>query len=277
MLKGKISFGFNAVAAGQKTAGVSNEPLFVVTSTNGGFRITPAVSAALKLAAGDYIQLNDNIAQIDEAIRFKNPDLVALCEENGLDLDNPDDVQIVRNELREFSISKGIAILNADGSVKQVPARTTKEEKLAFIAEYANEILEANRKGLVALAAQKEIENPTDEDLKGLITPEMVTPRYEDAYTGSKLANLSGMTGFGLTLNFTDSNMWNVMKADLDPESRGTVRRTYTVDLKNPTTAKVSNGKEMIEVPAYKLVDAKDETVTPRGKKGETTAENAED
>jgi hypothetical protein len=274
MLKGKITFGFNAVAAGQKTAGVSNEPLFVITSTPGGFRITPAVSAALQLAAGDYIQLNDNIAQIDEAIRMKNPDLVALCEENGLNLENAEDVQIVRNELREFSISKGVAILNADGSVKQVAARSTKEEKQAFFEQHTAEIIEENRDALTELAKQNGIENPTDEDLAAVVPVEKLVPRMEDAYTGSKLANLSGMTGFGLTLNFTDSNMWNVMKSDLNPETRESVRRTYTVDLKTPTTAKVSNGKELIEVPAYKLVDVKDEAVTPRGKKNEAAAED---
>ena len=45
---------------------------------------------------------------------------------------------------------------------------------------------------------------------------------------GSKTANAAGLTGTGLTLNFTDSNVWKQLKADLMRLIRLTV---YELDL----------------------------------------------
>lgn len=231
MNKGGISFGFKAVVAGQKTSAINADPQLIAASTSGKFTITPAVSTAMGLQPGDYIQFADNLSEIENAIRNKQPELVAVAEENGIDLSTPEGAAAIIAEFRVLGIFKGVALLNADGTPKMANARTSKEEKLAY--------LESNRESILATAAEQGVENPTDEQLL-----EMIGSKQEPAVSGSKLATTSNMTGYGLGLNFTDSNIWNVLKADLDPETRSTTKRVFDVNVKETVKMPYNNGKE---------------------------------
>jgi vacuolar-type H+-ATPase subunit H len=82
-----LSFGMGIVNAGQRA--VSEEPELVVVSTPGSFRMTAQVSKALGIAHGEYVMFINNCANIDNAIINKVPEVVAFCEEQGLDIDYP--------------------------------------------------------------------------------------------------------------------------------------------------------------------------------------------
>ena len=82
-----LSFGMGIVNAGQRA--VSEEPELVVVSTPGSFRMTAQVSKALGIAHGEYVMFINNCANIDNAIINKVPEVVAFCEEQGLDIDLP--------------------------------------------------------------------------------------------------------------------------------------------------------------------------------------------
>lgn len=254
MNKGGISFGFKAVVAGQKTSVINADPQLIAASTNGKFTITPAVSAAMGLQPGDYIQFADNISEIENAIRNKQPELIAVAEENGVDINTPEGAAAIIDAFRVVGIAKGIALLNADGTPKMANARTSKDEKMAYLNECRDEIL--------AAAAEKGIEDPTDEQLL-----DMIGSKQEPAFSGSKLATTSSMTGYGLGLNFTDSNVWNMLKADLEPEARETTKRIFNVNIKETQTMPVNNGKEVVNVEVFILTLKGDETVAPRGNK----------
>lgn len=254
MNKGNLSFGFNAVAAGQKSSVINADPQLIAASTSGKFSITPAVSAKMGLQPGDYIQFADNLTEIDAAIRNRQPELVKVAEDNGIDLDTPEGVDAIIKEFRVFGIFKGVALLNSDGTAKMCNARTSKEAKLAFIEE--------NRDAMLAACAENGVENPTEEQLLA-----MVESDKEPAFGGSKLATTSNMTGIGLGLNFTDSNVWNVLKADLDPETRTSTKRVFDVDIKNTQKIKFDNGKDKVEVELFLLTKKGDEAVVERQKK----------
>ena len=81
----KVSFGFNAVVAGQKTSG-NNEPQLIANSTKGKFTVTSPVTRAMGVAVGEYIQFVNNIDQIERAIQDGNDDIKAIAEELGVDL-----------------------------------------------------------------------------------------------------------------------------------------------------------------------------------------------
>ena len=89
---GKLSFGLGAVNVAKR--GVVSEPELVINPTVGAFRITPPVSRALGLANGDYVMFISTVAEVDKAIAERNPELVALCAENGIDINTPEGVAL---------------------------------------------------------------------------------------------------------------------------------------------------------------------------------------
>ena len=62
-------------------------------------------------------------------------------------------------------------------------------------------------------------------------------------YKGSKTANAAGLSGTGVALNFTDTNVWKQLKADLGDDAEK-VNRVYDVDLDNIVDAVISDGYE---------------------------------
>ena len=176
-----LSFGMGIVNAGQRA--VSEEPELVVVSTPGSFRMTAQVSKALGIAHGEYVMFINNCANIDNAIINKVPEVVAFCEEQGLDIESP-------------------------------------EAAMAVHAEF----------DIWALAEQKEL-------LISCIQGDEVAK-----IKGSKCANTAALSGIGVTLNFTDSNVWKQLKADMNDEEATSKNRVYTVDIDNLQEAVVNNG-----------------------------------
>ena len=77
-------------------------------------------------------------------------------------------------------------------------------------------------------------------------------------YRGSKTANTAGLTGIGVALNFTDSNIWKQIKSDLGEEATKK-NRVFNVELDKMQTAQVDNGYEVVEVAILPLMEYVDE------------------
>lgn len=256
MVQGKISFGFKAVVAGQKASISSADPQLVVASTPGKFSITPNVSSLMGLQPGEYIQFADNIGEIEAAIRNRQPELVEWANENGLDLNTAEGVAATIKEFRLLGIFKGVALKNAKNETLMVNARTSKEEKAAYAAENRDELVN------MLIANGVKPEDITDEVILA-----SVGSKQEPGFSGSKLASTTDMTGTGLALTFTDSNVWNVLKSDVDKETRTKMKRVFDVDVKNTIKMPFNNGFENVEVEVFPLINPKDEEVSPREKK----------
>lgn len=271
MKSGKIAFGMNAVVAGQKTSMVNADPMLICNSTNGKFTITSPVSKMLMVAPGDYVQFFNNITPIEAAIAERNVDVVSFCEENGLDIETVEAHEAILKEFGMWGIAKGIAQFDSKGKPKMTSERYTKEDKLEFIKTNGAAILEENREVLIERVGK---EDATDEELIAAISVDDIDSPEVQAFSGSKTASTSSMTGIGIQVNFTDSSTWNLLKADL--EDKNGINRIYSVDLENPIVMSVSNGKETVDVKVYPFDFVEDKTPAKREKKsnGEADAEN---
>ena len=89
-------------------------------------------------------------------------------------------------------------------------------------------------------------EGITKEEQMDLLTP-FVKPKEVAKYKGSKTSNPAGMTGVGTSLIFTDSNVWNQLKADLGDDATK-VNRIFSVDVNDPQEIVMSNGYEDVKV-----------------------------
>lgn len=247
-----IKFGFGVVQSGQRKS--SYDPELVALSTNGQFRITPQVSKALGIANGDYVMFINNHDAITKAY-------------NEGQLPEFDTVEDAIAEYGQWAIAKGVKAYSDKGVALVVTQRMTKDEKVAIIRANFDSALDAamasNDQELIdALSAEGLTDDEKVEILAANYTAEV------DKYLGSKCANASDMIGTGVVLNFTDSNIWNVLKAGLRKEDKATTLRTYPIDLAELTTVQVFNGYENVEVPALPLSrDYVDSKVTPRGQK----------
>ena len=79
MLNGKLSFGKSVVMSGVKSSVINAGPQLTVTTTEGGFIITPAVSKALNIAPGERIAFTNNFDSITAGIQARMPELVEWC------------------------------------------------------------------------------------------------------------------------------------------------------------------------------------------------------
>ena len=247
-----LKFGFGVVMSGQRKA--AYDPELVALSTHGGFRITPQVSKALGIANGDYVMF------------VNNHDAIAQAFAAG-QLPEFDSVEAAIAEYGQWAIAKGIRAYSEKGIGLTVTQRMSKDEKVALIRANYQDALEAalnsNDAELVdALSAEGLGDDEKIEILAANYSAEV------DKYLGSKCSNSSDMIGTGVVLNFTDSNIWNILKEGLRKEEKVSTTRTYPIDLAGMTTVPVFNGYETVEVSALPLskefVDAK---VSPRGQK----------
>ena len=211
----KVSFGFSAVVAGQKTSG-NNEPQLIVNSTKGKFTVTSPVTRAMGIAVGEYIQFVNNIAQIEAAINEGGDDSKAIAEQLGVDYTTREGALAIIDACTQWAIVKGQAMLDKVGNPIMVSARLTEEEKRAFIAKNAAAILAENRDALIERNGG---EDADDETLLGLIELDEVEYPKVPGFTGSKTASTSNATGVGLQLGFTDSNVWSALKKDLGEDA----------------------------------------------------------
>ena len=239
----KVSFGFNAVVAGQKTSG-NNEPQLIANSTKGKFTVTSPVTRAMGVAVGEYIQFVNNIDQIERAIQEGNDDIKAIAEELGVDLTTREGQIAVVEACTQWAIVKGQAMLDKVGNPIMVSARLTEKDKRAYIAAHATEALAAMRDVLVERVGNPEA---SDEELLAAIELDEIEYPKVPGFTGSKTASTSNATGVGLQLGFTDSNVWGALKKDLgdDAEKKN---RIYKVLLEDAVKTTV-DGKELTIYP----------------------------
>ena len=242
-LGNKVSFGFSAVVAGQKTSG-NNEPQLIVNSTKGKFTVTSPVTRAMGIAVGEYIQFVNNISQIEAAINEGGDDIKAIAEQLGVDYTTREGALAIIDACTQWAIVKGQAMLDKVGNPIMVSARLTEEEKRAFINKNAAAILAENRDALIERNGGQDAD---DETLLGLIELDEVEYPKVPGFTGSKTASTSNATGVGLQLGFTDSNVWSALKKDLG-EDATKKNRIYKVLLDDAVKTTV-DGKETVIYP----------------------------
>lgn len=260
-----LSFGMGIVNAGQRA--VSDEPELIVSSTPGGFRITSVVSKALGVAHGEYMMFVNNRANIDFAIINKAPEVVAYCEEAGLDISSPEAAAVIHSEFDIWGIAKGIPEYDKNGNVRMTREKMITKEKVKYVNNYFEETLNG------ALASD-------NEELKAALTREGITEEEQKAILvegiqgdevqkikGSKCANSASLSGIGVTLNFTDSNVWNQLKEDMDTEKAKSTNRVFTVDIEDLQEAVVNDGYKDVVVKVALLTEYKDVKPVRIGKK----------
>ena len=261
----KLSFGVNAVQAGQKTAIVNALPQLIVSSTLGKFTVTSPVSKALEVAVGENIMFLNNISGVESAIQGRNEDVVAYANENGIDLDTREGVDAVLEAFTQWFIAKGVPQYDSKGNPVMATERLTKEDKAKYLAEHAMEIVEANRELLAEKFGEK-----SDEEYVELLTIDMIeAPKYH-ASSGSRTATSSNSTGIGCQLNFTDTSIWNTLKADLG-DNKTKKNRIFNVMLDEAQKVAYNNGKDTEEILIYPIEYVEDVNPVIRAK-----ADNAE-
>lgn len=262
-LGNKIAFGVTALQAGQKSATVNAEPRLIVNSTLGKFVVTSPVTKAMGIAVGENIQIGNNISNLEAAIQNRVPELVEWANENGIDLSTREGSDACIKEFTLWFIMKGVKKYDSKGNPIMASERFTKEDKQKFIEANADAILEANRAVLIERNGGVDAD---DDTLKALISVDDIESPEFHASTGSKTATTSSATGVGCQLMFTDTAIWNNIKADLG-DNKEKKNRIFKVDLEETFTAQVHNGKEYVEVTAYPLELVGDEDPIVREKK----------
>ena len=256
----KLAFGFNAVVAGQRK--VVDTPELVALTTNGGFRISRPISKALDVQHGEYVQFVHNLDLVDNEIKTRGQRYVEFCEKHGLSVDSEDAAVAFHNEYDMWGLVKGYALYTDKGIAQTCTERLTKADREALVAKNYDE----------ALAAA--MENGSDEIKDSIAAADgnkeeiikilalAVRGDEKQKYSGSKVANTSEMIGTGVVLNFTDSNVWNILKSGMGEDASKKARK-FPIDLDEMVTIVLPNGYEDIEVPCipfkssvYEDVDA---------------------
>lgn len=257
----KLSFGVNAIQAGQKSSTVNAAPQLIANSTYGKFVITSPVSKALGIAVGENVMFFNNISGVEMAIQNRNEDVVRYAEENNIDINTREGEDTLLNIFTQWFIAKGVPLYNSKGEPVLATERFTKEDKAKWLAEHAMEIVEANLEAL----AEAYGELPKEEYVQYLTIDMVESPKYH-ACSGSKTATTATATGVGCQLNFTDSSIWTALKADLgdDKEKKN---RVFDVDLTEPCEVDFNNGEKVVKVTALPINFAKDTDPIVRGSK----------
>ena len=248
-----LQFGLSAVQGGKRVIAGNNEPTLIANSGKAKFTLAAPVTRIMGLMPGDSIQFISTVAAIDAAIAERDADVVSWCEANGVEFGTEAAHAALLEEFAEYYIAKGIALYEKDGSPKLATIRMTAEEKAVSF--------ELNKEA-IAEQLGKPVEELKLEDYKPTT----------HAFSGSKLSTSSNLTGIGLQLTFSDSNVWAELKENLGDDAEK-INRVFNVDLEKPTTVEIENGKvngeekEVVQVTAYKLVFKADEESNVRGAK----------
>lgn len=267
MKTAKLSFGFSAVNAGQKSATVNAEPTLTVNSTEGKFSVTAPVSSTLGVSVGENIQFINNIDEVRNAIQAQNPIIVGWAESNGIDLNTPEGVDEAVAAFSQWAIAKGHSILTKTGEPVLTLVRLTKDEKNAYANEHAEEIIDKNKEALVAAATEAgETDTEDPEVLAKYVTEKMIDFPKVAALAGSKTSTTGSATGVGCPLSFTDSAVWHALKKDLG-DNATKKNRVFDVITKKtvigegddaeeyaPFEVAVNDGQKVIKVTAYPIV-----------------------
>ena len=263
-----LKFSINAIQAGQKSSLLNATPQLIVKSTQGQFTITSPVSKALGIAVGENVMFFNNLSGIEAMIQAQPDELVNYCLEHGWDINTAEGKDALIKDQLTYYIAKGVLMYKRNGDPILGTVRITKEDKAAYIAEHGVELVQAlSDEEKAALAASKGLEGADDETLAGALTPEDVPSPTFHAASGSKTAATANATGIGLQLNFTDTAIWDSLKADL--EDKTSKNRYFNVKLDEAEETVFNNGKEEVKVMAYPLEFDSDREPMTRGKKDE--------
>ena len=257
-LGNKIQFGVSAIVAGQKSATVNAVPQLTANSTLGKFCITSPVSKAMNLAVGENIMFLNNIAGVENAIQARVDDVVAYAQENDIDIDSREGQDALLAAFTQWFIAKGVPQYKSNGTPIMASERLTKDDKAKYLEAHKMELVAANRDALVA-----EFGDMSDEELADKLTVDMVeSPKYH-ACSGSKTASTSTASGVGLALNFSDTAVWNTLKADLGDDATKK-NRIFNVLLEDAQSVDYNNGHENVKVTIFPIEFEKDTDVVVR-------------
>lgn len=272
MLKLNVKFTPSVVISGQKNGNVEVKPQLEVKSTLGQFGITAPVSRALGIAVGENVMFLNDRDEIQRAIVEQNPDVINFATENGFDLNNSIDVNNFLNQVQSWFIAKGYGKFDSAGNPLMANIRMSRKDKATLFEREYNAASDEEKESMIA--SMREVmdnEEATYEDIiNAIIEDDRVAAcitKQTKAYEGSKTASTSSAVGVGVALTFTDTNIWNKMKVDLDPELRERKKRIFDVDVNAPVTMECSNGYEIVEVKAYPLTYAEDVDPATFGRK----------
>lgn len=267
MKKGNVKamqFGFGAVNAGQRNTSV--EPQFIAVSTEGNFRITPPVSKALGVGHGDYIMFLQNIDNINDAIKAKDPAIVDFCTEQGLEFGTPEATEAIHKAFDMWAIAKGIVEYDTKGNMKTTTERLTKNDKLKYVSQHFEDMMEQVASGddeeLKDAIIRDDISKEEQMDILTAFVNGAEIPKHK----GSKVANPAGLTGVGTSLNFTDSNVWKQLKADMGEEATS-MNRIFDVDVEDLQDVELSDGYRKVTVKALILGEYVDKEPAKIGSK----------
>lgn len=265
-LGNKISFGVQAVQAGQKSSTVNAAPQLIANSTSGKFVITSPVSKALNVAVGENVMFLNNIQGVEAAIQARVEDVVNYAAEKGIDINTREGEEQLLAAFTQWFIAKGVKQYDAKGNPIMASERYTKDDKAKYLDEHKMEIVDANRDALVAQFGEM-----SDEELAEKLTIDMVEAPKFHACSGSKTATTASATGVGCQLNFTDTAIWGALKADLG-DLATKKNRIYNVLLDEVQKVDFNNGKENVTIDIYPIEFVEDTDPIVRA----TKAENAE-
>ena len=260
----KFNVAINAVQAGQKSSTVNAEPRLIANSTPGKFQITSAVSRALGISVGENVEFFNNMDGLERLITNPNPDVIAFCEENGIDYNTAEGKREFVAMCTQWYIAKGHQEFNANGTPIMTTIRCTKEDKLEAIKMNGADMIQ-DEEFRAMLIERVGDENASDEELINAIDVDDIESPKTESFTGSKTATTGTATGVGCPLNFTDTSIWNAMKADL-AENKDKKNRIFSVLLDKPETVTVNNGFENVEVTVYPVEFVEDTDPIVRSK-----------
>ena len=265
-LGNKISFGVQAVQAGQKSSTVNAAPQLIANSTSGKFVITSPVSKALNVAVGENVMFLNNIQGVEAAIQARVEDVVNYAAEKGIDINTREGEEQLLTAFTQWFIAKGVKQYDSKGNPIMASERYTKDDKAKYLDEHKMEIVDENRDALVAQFGEM-----SDEELAEKLTIDMVEAPKFHACSGSKTATTASATGVGCQLNFTDTAIWGALKADLG-DLATKKNRIYNVLLDEVQKVDFNNGKENVTIDIYPIEFVEDTDPIVRA----TKAENAE-
>lgn len=202
---------------------VNVEPALVATTTVGGFRLTGPAAKAIGIKPTDYAMfLHDT--------------------ESGV-----------------WAIAKGYACKKSNGEMQMCSDRV---DRKAIVSKNFDAALEAalasgNEELIAALTAEGITRDAQIELLAPCVEVPMVIK-----YQGSKTASPSGLTGEGANVSFTDTNVWEQLKADCD--SKRDVNRVYPLTPSEVVDVEVFDGHDTVTVKALVLGEHRDEAPVRR-------------
>ena len=149
-------------------------------------------------------------------------------------------------------------MVDALGNPILVNERLSPKVRKEYVAANYDEVYNnAMASGNDELIASITADGITKEQISDILASQLQGDKVQK-FTGSKVAQVSGLKGTNVTLNFTDSNMWNLLKKDMTDSGKTTMNRSFAIDTDEFVNVPVHNGREEVEVKVYLLGDHTD-------------------